>query len=80
VNSIVPKKVRLTLVGLDGNIAVLIGAFIRQARREDWEPAEVDAVVEACMAATNYHKAVATLMAHCEGGGLGISNDEEDDQ
>ena len=41
----VPKKVRLKLVGLDGNAFFLMGAFARQARREGWTKAEIDAVL-----------------------------------
>ena len=69
-NSIVPKKVKLKLVGLDGNVFVLIGAFMRQADREGWTDAEINAVVEECQSGT-YSHAVATLMAHCAGGGRG---------
>ena len=39
----VNKKVKLELVGLDGNAFFLMGAFQRQARREKWTQEEIDA-------------------------------------
>lgn len=63
------KKVKLKLVGLDGNVFCLIGAFRRQARREKWTDEEIEAVTEDAMSG-DYSHAVATLMEHCKGGGM----------
>ena len=35
------KKVKLELVGLDGNAFTLMGAFKRQAERERWAKEEI---------------------------------------
>jgi hypothetical protein len=74
---IIAKKVKLKLVGLDGNAFVLMGAFAAQARREKWTQEEIDAVMGACESG-DYRNLVATLMEHCENGGLG--GDDEDDE
>lgn len=65
---VVDKEVSLKLVGLDGNIFALMGAFQRQARREGWTKQEIDKVLNECKSG-NYDHAVATLMEHCENGG-----------
>lgn len=49
------KKVNLELVGLDGNAFALMGAFSRQARKENWEKDEIDAVLAECMSGDNDH-------------------------
>lgn len=71
------KKVKLTLAGLDGNAFSLLGAFRRQARKEGWSKEEVAAVEEKCMAG-DYDNLLSTLMAHCEGGGLGLEDDDDE--
>jgi len=69
---IVNKKVKLNLVGLDGNAFSLMGAFRRAARREGWEKNEIDAVMNECMAG-DYNHLLRTLIEHTESPG------EEDD-
>jgi hypothetical protein len=59
------KKVRLRLVGLDGNAFSLMGAFRRQARREGWGDKEIDAVLDECRAG-DYNHLLCTLSDHCE--------------
>jgi hypothetical protein len=39
------KKVRVTLLGLNGNAFVLLGAFQRAAREQGWSAEDVSAVV-----------------------------------
>jgi len=61
---VVNKKVKLTLVGLDGNAFFLMGAFQRQARIEGWEKEEIAKVLEECQK-SNYDHLVCTLADHC---------------
>jgi hypothetical protein len=61
----VNKKVKLDLVGLNGNAVSLMGAFQRQARREKWTPVEIETVLTECQSG-DYDHLVATLMDHCE--------------
>jgi hypothetical protein len=70
--SIVDKKVKLELVGLDGNAFSLMGAFRAIARREKWTPEEIEKVLTECMSG-DYNHLLATLMDHCE------SPEREDD-
>lgn len=69
------KKVKLRLVGLDGNCFVLMGAFQRQARREGWTKEEIDAVLNDCQS-SDYDHLLQVLVAHCED----PDEDEEDEE
>lgn len=62
---LVNKKVRLTLVGYDGNSFLLMGAFRRHAKRDGWTEEEIRKVLDECMSGS-YENLVATLTAHCE--------------
>jgi hypothetical protein len=42
------KKIKLNLVGLDGNSFYLMGAFSRQARKEGWSKEEIAEVMKEC--------------------------------
>jgi hypothetical protein len=55
------KKVKLKLVGLDGNAYALMGAFQRQARKEKWTPDEIKMVLDECLSG-DYDHLLATLM------------------
>ena len=55
------KKVKLKLVGLDGNAYALMGAFQRQARKEKWTPDEIKAVLDECTSG-DYNHLLSTLM------------------
>ena len=59
------KKIKLELVGLDGNALVLMGAFSRQARKEGWAKDEIEAVMTECKRG-DYDNLLRTLMAHCD--------------
>ena len=65
---IIEKKVKLKLVGLDGNAFSILGAFSHAAKREGWTPEEIKAVTTKAMSG-NYHELLATIMAHCKNGG-----------
>jgi hypothetical protein len=59
------KKIKLELVGLDGNAFSLMGAFKKQARKEKWSNEEIDQVLNECMS-SDYDHLLVTLMKHCE--------------
>ena len=62
---IVKKQVKLNLVGLNGNAYALMGAFKKQARKEQWEPEEIQVVLDECMT-SDYDHLLCTLMDHCK--------------
>lgn len=60
-----PRKVRMTLVGVNGNAFALMGAFAESARRQGWTQDEIKAVTKEAMSA-NYDHLLRTLMANIE--------------
>ena len=58
-------KVRMSLVGLDGNAFSLLGAFASAARRQGWTREEI-AEVRADAMAGDYDHLLCVLMDHCE--------------
>ncbi len=62
---IVDKKVKLNLVGLDGNAFVVLGAFRRQARKERWTDNEIDMVLDAAQSG-DYENLLNVISAHCD--------------
>lgn len=61
------KRVRLTLVGLDGNAFALLGAFRRAARRQGWTEEEIAAVMEDATSGDYVHL-LSVLMEVCDDG------------
>ena len=61
------KKVKLNLVGLDGNAYSLMCAFRSQARREKWTQEEIDEVLNECQSG-DYNHLLCTLADHCDMG------------
>jgi hypothetical protein len=59
------KKVKLNMVGLNGNSFVLMGAFQRQARQEGWTKEEIEAVLSDARSG-DYDHLLCVLMDHCE--------------
>lgn len=57
------KKINLELVGLDGNAFSLMGAFSKQARREDWTQEEINEVLDECKKG-DYDHLLRTLIEH----------------
>jgi hypothetical protein len=57
------KKVKLKLVGLDGNAFSLLGAFQAQARKEGWSKVEIAEVRDEAMSG-DYNHLLRTLMSH----------------
>jgi hypothetical protein len=64
-------KVKLNLVGLDGNAFSLMGAFQRAARRQGWSKEDITAVIEECTSG-DYNHLLVTLMNNTE------SEDDDD--
>lgn len=62
---VVDKKIKLQLIGLDGNAFNLMGHFQRQAQREGWTKEEIDKVLTECKT-DDYSHLLVTLMDHCE--------------
>lgn len=58
-------KVKLDLVGLDGNSFALMGAFQRQARKEKWTQEEINAVLTKCRSG-DYDNLLRVLFDYCE--------------
>lgn len=58
-------KVKLTLVGLNGNVFALMGAFRRAAEQQGWNAEEIKVVMDKCMSG-DYDNALITLMDNCE--------------
>lgn len=66
-----PKKVKMSLVGLDGNAFSLLAVFSGRARRQGWSQEEIKAVIEKAKAG-DYDNLLRTLMEN-------IEDEEEDD-
>lgn len=62
---IVNKKVKLKLVGLDGNAYSVMGAFSGAAQREQWTKEEIDLVLNEAMS-DSYDHLLATIQSHCK--------------
>jgi hypothetical protein len=60
-----PKKIKLKLVGLDGNAFSLMGAFKNQARKEGWTQEEIQEVLDQAMSG-DYNHLLRTLHSHCK--------------
>ena len=61
----VTKKVKLNLVGIDGNAFSLMGAFRQRAKDEGWTKDEIQPVIDECMSG-DYNNLLRTLASHCE--------------
>lgn len=62
---IVDKKVKLKLVGLDGNAFSLMGAFQSAARKQGWLKEDIKKVLDECRT-SDYSHLIVTLNAHCK--------------
>ena len=58
------KKVKLKMVGLDGNAFAVLGAFQSQARRDGWSQTEIKDVLDKAMAG-DYSNLISTIASHC---------------
>jgi hypothetical protein len=59
------KKVKLNLVGVDGNAFSIMGTFQRQARKEGWDKEEIEAVLKEAMSG-DYDHLLCTILDHCD--------------
>ena len=59
-DKLVNKKVKLKLVGLDGNAFSLLGHFQKQARKDGWTQEEIKLVFDEAKK-SDYNHLVATL-------------------
>jgi hypothetical protein len=59
------KKVKLNLVGLDGNAFVLLGSFQAAARRQGWTKEEIKEVLDDAMSG-DYDHLLQVLISHTE--------------
>ena len=57
------KKVKMTLVGLDGNAFSLMGAFRNNARQQGWSKEEIKVVLDECKS-SDYNHLLQTLLAN----------------
>jgi prepilin-type N-terminal cleavage/methylation domain-containing protein len=60
------KKVRMKLVGLNGNAFSLLGTFVAKAKEQGWTPDESDAVVKEATSG-DYDHLLRTLASHVTG-------------
>jgi formylmethanofuran dehydrogenase subunit C len=58
------KKVKLKMVGLDGNAFSILGAFRRQAVKENWSKEEIKEVTDQAMSG-DYSHLLSTIADHC---------------
>lgn len=59
------RKVKLNLVGLDGNAFNLLGQFQRAARKQGWSQQEIDVVI-AQATSSNYDHLLQVLIEHTD--------------
>jgi len=62
---IIDKTVDLNLIGVNGNAYAIMGAFQRQARKEDWTSEEIEAILKEAKSG-DYNHLLATIENHCE--------------
>ena len=67
------KKVKMQLIGLDGNAFSVLGAFSRNARKQGWTPEEIKAVTSEAMSG-DYDHLLSTIMDNVD------MDDDEDEQ
>ena len=58
------KKVKLKMVGLDGNAFSILGAFRRQATKENWTKEEIKEVTDQATSG-DYSHLISTIADHC---------------
>lgn len=61
----VDKKIKLDLIGKDGNAFAIMGAFSKQARREGWSKEEINEVLNKATTG-DYDHLLQTIISHCD--------------
>lgn len=59
------KKIKFNLVGQDGNAFFILGAFVKQARKEGWSETEINVLREEAMSG-DYNHLLNVLEPHCD--------------
>lgn len=59
------KKVRLSLIGINGNAFAILGAFTRQAKRDGWTQEEIEAVMDEARS-SDYNHLLSTIAGFCD--------------
>lgn len=59
------KKVKMELVGIDGNAFAILGAFNRAALKQKWTREEVQTVIDEATS-SDYSHLIATIANHVE--------------
>ncbi len=59
------KKIKLNLIGLDGNAFAIMGAFQKQAKKEGWSEKEISDVINEAKSG-DYNHLLNTISEHCE--------------
>ncbi len=65
----IDKKIKLKLVGVDSNAFSLMGAFSKQAKKENWSKEEIKEVIDEAMSG-DYNNLITTLSKYCINGGI----------
>jgi hypothetical protein len=74
---IIEKKVNLNLIGVNGNTYAIMGAFRKQARKENWTAQGIQAVITDAKS-KDYNHLLATIENHCEPIEDGFNMDENE--
>ncbi len=61
---IIDKTVNLDLVGVNGNAYAIMGAFRRQARKEQWTDDEIETVITEAKNG-DYNHLLGTILKYC---------------
>lgn len=62
------KKIRLKMVGLDGNAFSILAAFRKQAQKEGWTSGEIDYVLKEARS-KDYSYLIGTIANYCKNPG-----------
>ena len=66
------KKLNLKLVGIDGNAFMLLRAFQKQAKKENWTPKEIKSVMDNAKS-SDYSHLLSVLSDQCKNNGCDLS-------
>lgn len=73
------KKINLNLVGIDGNAFAIMGAFQKQAKREDWTQEEINTVLDEAKSG-DYDNLLQTIMKYCDDSCRDDDNENVEDE
>jgi hypothetical protein len=58
-------KVKMKLVGMDGNAFAILGGFSREAKKQGWKQPQIKVVLDEATS-KDYNHLLATIMAHVD--------------